>query len=179
LLRKQRSQELGLHLPEISRDALRKKTQRAEKIYTLFEEIGLDKIKLIKTYSANSISKLTNGQIREIIEEQIDSPANTSQDISSEKIPEVLQSVPNHVTEISETAGPGKNLPEINASTTPKPAELSISTAPIPLSHNSNSSGDSSKIGPVDSPKSQASVPSATSRTPIPRTNPNKMECLY
>ena len=25
----------------------------------------------------------------------------------------------------------------------------------------------------------QASVPSASSRTPIPRTNPNKMECLY
>jgi hypothetical protein len=108
LLRKQRSQELGLHLPEISRDALRKKTQRAEKIYTLFEEIGLDKIKLIKTYSANSISKLTNGQIREIIEEQIDLPANTSQDIFSEKISEVLQSVSNHVTEISETADPRK-----------------------------------------------------------------------
>ncbi|PKB94921.1 hypothetical protein RhiirA5_437761 [Rhizophagus irregularis] len=118
LLRKQRSQELGLHLPEISRDALRKKTQRAEKIYTLFEEIGLGKIKLIKTYSANSISKLTNGQIREIIEEQIDSPANTFQDISSEKIPEVLQSVSNHVTEISETAGPRKNFPEVNTPST-------------------------------------------------------------
>ena len=25
----------------------------------------------------------------------------------------------------------------------------------------------------------QVSVPSASSRTPIPRTNPNKMECLY
>ncbi|RIB16927.1 hypothetical protein C2G38_2038167 [Gigaspora rosea] len=39
IIRKKRSQELGLHLPEISRDALRKKTQRAEKIYTLFEKI--------------------------------------------------------------------------------------------------------------------------------------------
>ncbi|CAB4382495.1 unnamed protein product [Rhizophagus irregularis] len=38
---------------------------------------------------------------------------------------------------------------------------------------------DTSKIGPDDLPKSQVSVPSATSRTPIPRTDPNKMECLY
>src|SRR6266542_4850545 len=136
----------------------RAKKLRAEKIYTLFEEIGLDKIKLIKTYSANSISKLTNGQIREIIEEQIDSPANTSQDVSSEKIPEVLQSVSNHVTEISETAGPGKNLPEINASTTPMPAEVNISTAPIPLTHISNSSDDCSRIDPV-----------AVSTSPVPQ----------
>ncbi|CAG8832013.1 25548_t:CDS:2, partial [Gigaspora margarita] len=61
-------------------------------------------------------------QLNEIIEnsdeEQIDSPANTSQDISSEKIPEVLQSVSNHVTKISETAGPGKNLPEVNTPST-------------------------------------------------------------
>src|SRR6266542_4423063 len=114
------------------------KKLRAEKIYTLFEEIGLDKIKLIKTYSANSISKFTNGQIREIIEEQINSPANTSQDISLEKIPEVLQSVSNHVTEISEIAGLRKNLPEINASTTPKSAEVNVPTAPIPSSNSSS-----------------------------------------
>ncbi|CAB4379311.1 unnamed protein product [Rhizophagus irregularis] len=55
-------------------------------------------------------------------------------------------------------------------------AGVSISTAPI---RDSNSSGDSSKIGPVNLPKSQASIPSVTSRTPIPKTNPNKMECLY
>ncbi|CAH1771330.1 14041_t:CDS:2, partial [Entrophospora sp. SA101] len=64
---KKRSQKLGLYLPEISQDALRKKTQRAEKIYILFEKIGHDKIKCIKSYSANSISKLTNDQIQEII----------------------------------------------------------------------------------------------------------------
>ncbi|GBB85757.1 hypothetical protein RclHR1_01220053 [Rhizophagus clarus] len=168
LLRKQRSQELGLHLPEISRDALRKKTQRAEKIYTLFEEIGLDKIKLIKTYSANSISKLTNGQIREIIEEQIDSPANTSQDISSEKIP---QSVSNHVTEISETAGPEKNLPGINA---PKPAEVSISTAPIPSTHvsakrlNSNSLSEAS---PGNTSKNEVSTSSTISSSKVGSSN--------
>jgi hypothetical protein len=64
-------------------------------------------------------------------------------------------------------------------------AEVNESTLLIPVSYDSvpegtsNSSGDSFKIGPVNSPKSQASVPSATSRTPIPRTDPNKMECLY
>ncbi|CAB4389129.1 unnamed protein product [Rhizophagus irregularis] len=166
LLRKQRSQELGLHLPEISRDALRKKTQRAEKIYTLFEEIGLDKIKLIKTYSANSISKLTNGQIREIIEEQIDSPANTSQDISSEKIP---QSVSNHVTEISETAGPEKNLPEINA---PKPAEVSISTAPIPSTHVSNSLSETS---PGNTSKNEVSTSSTISSSKVGSSNRSEL----
>ncbi|CAG8796026.1 16529_t:CDS:2 [Cetraspora pellucida] len=67
IIYKKRSQELGLHLPEISRDALRKKTQRTKKIYILFEKIGHDKIKYIKLYSANSISKLTNDQIQEII----------------------------------------------------------------------------------------------------------------
>ncbi|RIA89405.1 hypothetical protein C1645_824861 [Glomus cerebriforme] len=59
---------------------------------------------------------------------------------------EVLQSVLNHVTEISETTDSRKNLPEINASTTPKPAKVSVSTASIFSSHGSNSSGDSSKI---------------------------------
>ncbi|KAF0410770.1 hypothetical protein F8M41_008268 [Gigaspora margarita] len=116
ILRKKRSQELGLHLPDISRDALRKKTQRAEKIYTLFEEIGLDKIKLIKTYSANTISKFTNDQIREIIEE------HNSSDYSPQEI-----SSGNHVTEISETAGPGKILPiPEDSSSTPAKAEINI-----------------------------------------------------
>ncbi|UZO11279.1 uncharacterized protein OCT59_002850 [Rhizophagus irregularis] len=68
LLRKQRSQELGLQLRYISRDSLRKKTQRAEKIYRLFRKVGMDKIKYIKSYSANSISKLTNEQIQEVID---------------------------------------------------------------------------------------------------------------
>jgi len=40
-------------------------------------------------------------------------------------------------------------------------AEVSVPTAPIPSSHDSNSSGDSRGIGPDNSPKSQASVPSA------------------
>ncbi|POG57973.1 hypothetical protein GLOIN_2v1488957 [Rhizophagus irregularis DAOM 181602=DAOM 197198] len=99
LLRKQRSQELGLQLRYISRDSLRKKTQRAEKIYRLFRKVGMDKIKYIKSYSANSISKLTNEQIQEVID----------YGITLEKLPLVTN---DHATEISETARPGKSLSE-------------------------------------------------------------------
>ena len=67
LLRKQRSQETGLQLRDVSRDSLRKKTQRAEKVYKFIEQVGLDKIKYIKSYSANSILELTNKQIQEVI----------------------------------------------------------------------------------------------------------------
>ena len=49
-------------------------------------------------------------------------------------------------------------------------AEVNISTAPIPLTHVSNSSNGSSRNGSKNPP--------ALSRTPIPRTNQNKMECL-
>src|ERR1044071_6537287 len=43
ILRKKRSQDTGVPLPDITRDGLRKKTQRAKKIYNLLEKIGLDK----------------------------------------------------------------------------------------------------------------------------------------
>ena len=47
---------------------LRKRTQRAIKIYKLFEKIGVDIIKNIKSYSANSISKFTKPQIQIILD---------------------------------------------------------------------------------------------------------------
>ncbi|CAB4385972.1 unnamed protein product [Rhizophagus irregularis] len=50
ILRKKRSQNTGVPLPDITRDDLRKKTQRAGKIYKLLEKIGLDKIQYIKSY---------------------------------------------------------------------------------------------------------------------------------
>ena len=50
------------------RKTLCKKTQRAVKTYKLFEKIGIDKIKYLKAYSANSISELTNNQIQKIID---------------------------------------------------------------------------------------------------------------
>jgi hypothetical protein len=236
LLRKQRSQETGLQLRDVSRDSLRKKTQRVEKVYKFIEQVDLDKIKYIKSYSATSISELTNKQIQDVID----------YGISSEKLPLVTD----HVTEISETLCSRKNLPK----NSPPKTEVS---APIPLTHISNSSdlavipydarapyinvalkeypylslynsdihndayefknsglcpgcGKEHNKGKVvgrcikgsyyikcrsspnekeikinDSPEmlssatSKASVPSASSRTPIPRTNPNKMECLY
>ena len=60
ILRKKRSQELGLKVRVVSWDSLRKKTQRAEKNYKLFKKVGLDKIKYINSYSVNSISELTD-----------------------------------------------------------------------------------------------------------------------
>src|SRR6266480_1978797 len=45
IFRKKRSQDTGSPLPDISRDSLRKKTQRAVKIYKLFEKVGIDKVK--------------------------------------------------------------------------------------------------------------------------------------
>ncbi|GBC35923.1 hypothetical protein GLOIN_2v1652170 [Rhizophagus irregularis DAOM 181602=DAOM 197198] len=131
LLRKQRSQEMGLQLRDVSRDSLRKKTQRAEKVYKFIEQVDLDKIKYIKSYSATSISELTNEQIQDIID----------YGISSEKLPLVTD----HVTEISETLCPRKNLPENtpdqnNVLEVLSPKE---STALIPLAHPSNSSDNS------------------------------------
>ncbi|CAG8515952.1 12690_t:CDS:2 [Acaulospora colombiana] len=58
-IREGRSKEMGLQLPEISRKTLCKKTQKAVRTYKLFEKIGMDQIKYLKAYSANSISELT------------------------------------------------------------------------------------------------------------------------
>ena len=63
MLRKQWSEETGLRLPEISRKNLQRKTQKAVKIYKIFEKVGVENIKYITTYSANSISKLTNDKV--------------------------------------------------------------------------------------------------------------------
>jgi hypothetical protein len=68
ILRKKRSEETGLQLPEITRKYLQGKTQKAVKIYNLFEKVGVDKIKYITTYTANAISELTNDKLQEIID---------------------------------------------------------------------------------------------------------------
>jgi hypothetical protein len=61
----------------------------------------------------------------------------------------------------------------------PKKLDTKVEVVPpTPLSHISNSSGDSKGIGLISSVISKASVPPA-SRRPTSRTNPNKMECLY
>jgi hypothetical protein len=122
ILRKKRSQELGVQLRNVLRDSLCKKTQRAEKNYKLFEKVGLDKIKYINSYSANSISELTDAQFQEIID----------YGISLEKLPPEA----GHVSEISKMACPEKILPTSEENS----AEVSISTSPIPLAHAFNSS---------------------------------------
>ena len=60
IFRKKKSEETGLHLLEISHKNLQGKTQKAVKIYKLFEKVGIENIKYITTYSANSILELTN-----------------------------------------------------------------------------------------------------------------------
>ena len=60
--------EMIVHLPNITKDNLRKKTQKARAIYTLFSKIGVKKIKRTQTYSANTISNLTGTQIQSIVD---------------------------------------------------------------------------------------------------------------
>ncbi|RIA88107.1 hypothetical protein C1645_256561 [Glomus cerebriforme] len=63
-----RSKDMGIQLPEISCNTLSKKTQRSMKLIKIFKKIGIDKIKYLKAYSANSILGLTNDQIKNIID---------------------------------------------------------------------------------------------------------------
>ncbi|GES72570.1 hypothetical protein GLOIN_2v1649975 [Rhizophagus clarus] len=126
-------------------ETLRWQTQKALRIDDLFKKIGMDKLQYIKTYSADTISKFTDPQIQTIIDHFTEKPNmeftdEAEDEEQDDKVPE--GSDQNNVLEV---------LP---------PKE---STTPIPLSHDSNSSGGSSKIGPVNSPKSQANVTSATS----------------
>jgi hypothetical protein len=118
--------EMKPFLPtKITQDNLRKKTLRARKHLMLFGKngVGIDKIKLV-SYSATEISKLTYPQIRNVIDQVISKTVPSGND-------------QNHV--ISKTNQTTKS-------------EVSVPTAPIPSSHDSNSSGDSSKIGPDNSP---------------------------
>jgi hypothetical protein len=60
--------EVMKHLPGIKRENLRKKTQRACKIYLMFKEVGTEKIAQIKSYTANTIATLTINQIQTILD---------------------------------------------------------------------------------------------------------------
>ncbi|CAG8684867.1 248_t:CDS:1, partial [Ambispora gerdemannii] len=76
------------------RKTLQKQTQKARKVYNLFEKIGMDKIQYIKTYSADTISKFTNSQIQTIIDhftkepdiEFTDEQNNSSDDLSETEV---------------------------------------------------------------------------------------------
>ncbi|CAG8719814.1 10101_t:CDS:2, partial [Racocetra fulgida] len=90
--------EMLEHLPGVTSVALRIKTLRARKIRKLFGEngVGIDKVKYV-TCSANDISKLTNAQIQNIINQV------TSKTVS-------LGNDQNHVTE---TEASITNIPSI------------------------------------------------------------------
>jgi hypothetical protein len=135
-------QDTGVPLPDITRDGLRKKTQRAEKIYKLLEKIGLDKIQYIKSYSANEISKFTNDEIQKIMDHFSNKPSmdfNEDQD-------NFIDDDSSSQTDTSEM----RANPLIST-------EVSESTAPIPLTHdsakrpNGNSSDDFKEVSPSNS----------------------------
>ncbi|CAG8742842.1 3245_t:CDS:2 [Dentiscutata erythropus] len=52
---------------EVSDDALRKKTERARKIYNLFDAIGEDKIVRVRSFTALTISKLSKKNITHVM----------------------------------------------------------------------------------------------------------------
>jgi hypothetical protein len=137
ILHKKRSKEMGLQLPKITRKYLQGKTQKAVKIYNLFEKIGMDKIKYITTYTANAISKLINDKFQKIIE-----VLNRRDNFSKQNPKELHHMLPKDKSSIPEISK--KILPEVNASTTP------ISVEDISAKRfNGNSSDNSSKIDPV------------------------------
>ena len=99
-------------------ETLRKRTQRAIKIYKLFEKIGVDKIKNIKSYSVDSISKFTTPQIQIILDYFSGSYAELKKPNSysgSKNIEKVRPKVP---LEKSQGSVP-KKLPDVRISTPP------------------------------------------------------------
>ncbi|GES82671.1 hypothetical protein GLOIN_2v1790944 [Rhizophagus clarus] len=125
MLRKQRSEETGLQLSEIIRKYLQVKTQKAVKVYNLFEKVGVDKIKYIIIYTANAISELINDKLQKII-------GNYSHCEHPKESHHMLPKDESLISEISAK------------SSSQNSAEVSELIAPIPVTHGSNSLGNSS-----------------------------------
>ncbi|CAG8576315.1 4957_t:CDS:2 [Paraglomus occultum] len=88
--------EMKHFLPNITQDNLRKKTLRARKLLMLFgkDGVGIDKIKQV-TYSANEISKLTNVQIQNIINQvTLKTVPSGNDQTNAEKVIIAVQSLP-------------------------------------------------------------------------------------
>src|ERR1700733_9679096 len=110
--------EMKMYLPGKKREYLRKMTQKAKNIYTLFKGIGIDKIGVV-TSSADAISRLTDAQIQNIIN------LYTDELIKSQKLIGV------------NNCSRARDLPaESNKSGLKK---LDTKVPPIPLTHFSNS----------------------------------------
>jgi len=127
-------------------------TQKAKNIYTLFKGIGIDKIGVV-TSSADAISRLIDAQIQNIIN------LYTDELTKSQKLISVNNCSRAH------------DLPAESES-----KKLDTKVPPIPLARvSNNSSGDSSKIGPVNSPKAEVSTSSTTSSSQINKSNKSRL----
>ncbi|KAF0397182.1 hypothetical protein F8M41_009942 [Gigaspora margarita] len=160
ILRKKKSQDIGLPLPDVLRDSLCKKTQRALKIYKLFEKVGMDKIKYISTYSANEISKLTNEEILAITDHFLNKPNTDFTDNQDNSINNSFD-----YTNIPEmqVRKQSLDLAKVSISSTPTEptkSEVNISTIPIALPQTSVSNTSNEKLLDEKIATSQASVPS-------------------
>ncbi|CAG8602343.1 5884_t:CDS:2 [Cetraspora pellucida] len=63
------NEELEKQLPGTTKNARNKRKERAQKIYSFFNDIGIEKIELVKSFSADSISKLSIKKIKYIKDE--------------------------------------------------------------------------------------------------------------
>ncbi|GBC10468.1 hypothetical protein RclHR1_09650010 [Rhizophagus clarus] len=121
IVQDKRSEETGLCLPEISRKNLQRRTQKAVKIYKIFEKVGIENIKYITTYSANSISELTNDKVQDIIDNfsEYNDNDNTNVEEVSSHMTEISARAPgqNHVTKNPETKERIINTPLASEST--------------------------------------------------------------
>ncbi|GES94916.1 hypothetical protein GLOIN_2v1791032 [Rhizophagus clarus] len=119
ILQKQRSEEIGLCLSEIFCKNLQRKTQKAVKIYKLFEKVGVDNIKYITTYSTNSISELTNDKVQDIIDNFSEHNDNNNTDVKevSSHMTEILARGPsqNHINKNPETSERIINAPALKS----------------------------------------------------------------
>ena len=110
------------------------KTQKAVKIYKIFEKVGVENIKYITTYSANSISELTNDKVQDIIEasERRDNLSEHN-DNDNTDVEEVLT----NMVRIS-AGGPGQN----NVTKNPETRERIINAPPALESTEVNTSAN-------------------------------------
>jgi hypothetical protein len=112
-------------LPNTKCKTLCRQTQKALKINDLFEKIEMDKIQYIKTYSTDTISKFFDPQIQIIIDHFTKKP---NMKFTNEPKNKEQDNNLNNVSEI-----------QVNLLNSVKTSTL---TAPIPLIHISNSSGE-------------------------------------
>ncbi|UZO28619.1 uncharacterized protein OCT59_022136 [Rhizophagus irregularis] len=136
----------------------RKRTQRAIKIYKLFEKIGVDRIKNIKSYSADSISKFTKPQIQIILnyfggscyaDTEIKKPNSYSECKDIEKVsPKILLeksqgSVPKKLPDVKISTLPTSQTLKTNQTNALEVQEKYLDSVEVSTSANVSSSGQS------------------------------------